>query len=531
MDYLRRAGRRHLVIGLASLGAVFLFTGLAAISGWSGFPLDDAWIHQTYARNFVASGRWEYTPGVTSAGSTAPLWTLLIAVGYLLRLPFLVWTYLLGGVALATLAGAGARLWCILYPQRTQMSLMAGLALVLTWPLIWAAASGMETLLFASLGLWILVIYLERLRWPMLRARNAIVEAEKTRTAGDAKTWMLLGALSGFLILIRPDGVILLFLVCLGLCVEQRSWSGRLAAPATLLATAFLPLLPYLLFNLWASGNLWPNTFYAKQAEYSTLLAEPFLSRLFRLQFFSLGGPEIGWRGSSAAHLFLLPGLVVMTWHAFSRDWGYKRVRLLLPLLWAGGHVFLYAWRLPVTYQHGRYLLPATPVWVIYGLAGWLSLFSFGRDSRAIQLAQRVAGLSFVVLLLVFLLLGARSYSTDVAFIEGEMVSVARWLSERTPADALIAAHDIGAIGYFAERPLLDLAGLLSPEIIPLLSDEAALGRHILASDADYLVTAPGWPYEEIIEQSAAMLLFTSNFAWTREQGVNNMAVYQLTVP
>lgn len=111
------------------------------------------------------------------------------------------------------------------------------------------------------------------------------------------------------------------------------------------------------------------------------------------------------------------------------------------------------------------------------------------------------------------------------------MVSVARWLSERTPADALIAAHDIGAIGYFAERPLLDLAGLLSPEIIPLLSDEAALGRHILASDADYLVTAPGWPYEEIIEQSAAMLLFTSNFAWTREQGVNNMAVYQLTVP
>jgi hypothetical protein len=313
--------------------------------------------------------------------------------------------------------------------------------------------------------------------------------------------------------------------------IEQQSWSERLSASAIVLGTAFLPLLPYLLFNLWASDNIWPNTFYAKQAEYGALLAEPFLRRLARLQFFSLGGRESGWRGSSAAHLFLLPGLMTTTWLVIRRDWASKRPRLILPLLWAGGHIYLYAWRLPVTYQHGRYLLAATPIWVTYGLAGWYWMFSLGTGRRIIQLIKRVAVLSFVALSLIFLVLGAQSYATDVAFIEGEMVNVARWLANRTPAGALVASHDIGAIGYYAERPLLDLAGLLSPEVIPLLTDEAALGRLILGSEATYLVTAPGWPYDSIIENGRAMLVYTSNFAWTREQGVNNMSVYQLTRP
>ena len=71
------------VIGMA------LFLGLAARDKL-GFPLDDAWIHQTYARNLARYGRLEFTPGVSSAGSTAPLWTLLLALGYVLHLPYLL---------------------------------------------------------------------------------------------------------------------------------------------------------------------------------------------------------------------------------------------------------------------------------------------------------------------------------------------------------------------------------------------------------------------------------------------------------
>ena len=93
-------------------------------------------------------------------------------------------------------------------------------------------------------------------------------------------------------------------------------------------------------------------------------LAQPLLVRGWQLLFFSLGGSQ------GSPHVLLLPGLVWASWLAVRHDWQEKQLLWLLPLLWAGGHVVLYAWRLPVTYQHGRYLLPAIPIWTLYGLAG-----------------------------------------------------------------------------------------------------------------------------------------------------------------
>jgi hypothetical protein len=147
------------LIALAVVLMMTLFVGLSAVQGGPGFPLDDGWIHQTYARNFAENGRFEYIPGVVSAGSTSPLWTLLLAVGYLLRLPYLAWSYLLGGLSLLWLALSGMRLWQMLWPEQAAKSWLPAVVLALTWPLVWAAASGMETLLFAALGMQILVIY------------------------------------------------------------------------------------------------------------------------------------------------------------------------------------------------------------------------------------------------------------------------------------------------------------------------------------------------------------------------------------
>ena len=40
------------------------------------------------------------------------------------------------------------------------------------------------------------------------------------------------------------------------------------------------------------------------------------------------------------------------------------------------------------------------------------------------------------------------------------------WLRDNTPEDAVVAALDIGAVGYASDRPVLDLMGLVSPEIL-----------------------------------------------------------------
>ncbi len=72
--------RKLLVYGLLAGFIVSIYVGVAASRGHSGYPLDDAWIHQTYARNWAETGQLAYVVGLPSAGSTAPLWTLLLSI-------------------------------------------------------------------------------------------------------------------------------------------------------------------------------------------------------------------------------------------------------------------------------------------------------------------------------------------------------------------------------------------------------------------------------------------------------------------
>ncbi len=512
LQNISHAKARYGVVVIVGFMMAGVFLVFANSQGGLGFPLDDAWIHQTYARNLVRNGRFEFVPGIVSAGSTSPLWTLLLALGYVFRLPYLWWAYLLGIGSLCWLSWSGMRVWRQMWPALAEKDWIAGVVLVMTWPFLWAAVSGMETIFFVALGVAIVVIY------------NATTVSNRV----SYRQFATLGALSGFLILTRPDGVVLIALVGLGVLLLPGTGMDRLKSALFFGGTAVLILIPYFLFNWFSSGTLWPNTFYAKQTEYASLLTTPLLQRFAQLLFFSLGGPAVGIRGMSGPHLLLLPGLVFAAWKAVQVDWSQQKLSATLPLLWAGGHIFLYAWRLPLAFQHGRYLLAAFPIWIIFGLAGWHMMLFSGKTSRLMWIVQQVSRFSFAGLIIVFAFLGARAYADDVAFIEGEMVTMAKWIAANTPETALIASHDIGAIGYFAERPLLDLAGLITPEIIPLLDDEPAMADYIFTSSAQYLVTAPGWPYDSVVKMSQSQHIFSTEHQWTVENGQNNMTIYLL---
>ena len=142
-------------------------------------------------------------------------------------------------------------------------------------------------------------------------------------------------------------------------------------------------------------------------------------------------------------------------------------------------------------------------------------------------MASRIWLSSTAVLFLAFWLLGARAYAIDVAVLEEEMVAVARWLDANTPPDAVIAVHDIGAVGYYTDRRLLDLAGLISPEVIPFIRDEAQLYAHIRKQGASYLVTFPSW-YPEMTAQPGVELVYLTGSPWAMLAGGDNMAVYRL---
>ena len=66
------------------------------VFGRLALPLDDSWIHLQFARNLAAGEGLAYQPGRWVAGSTAPLWTALLAIGYVLPVGPLAWAKALG---------------------------------------------------------------------------------------------------------------------------------------------------------------------------------------------------------------------------------------------------------------------------------------------------------------------------------------------------------------------------------------------------------------------------------------------------
>jgi hypothetical protein len=273
------------------------------------------------------------------------------------------------------------------------------------------------------------------------------------------------------------------------------------------------PFALYLLFNLIVSGHPWPNTFYAKQAEYASYLNLPFLERLGSeaLQ------PLIG------AGVVLLPGVVITILNAVRRrNWG-----ILAATAWLVGFLMLYAWLLPVTYQHGRYVIPVMPVYFLLGLAGFLE-FIMKRLSRLGWIIPTIWKLTIGVILVVFWGRGAFAYAQDVAVIESEMVDTARWVSVHAPPGALVAAHDIGALGYFGKHELVDLAGLISPEVIPFLRNEDQIAAYLTKRGVNYLVTFPDW-YPSLT--AGLSPIFSTNASFAPALGATNMAVYRWPAP
>lgn len=463
--------------------SLFLYLGYSLHYGGLGFPLDDSWIHQTFARNLALYGQWAYNPGEVSAGSTSPLWTILLSPGYLLPLDPRVWTYLLGAIFLSLTGWIARRLYLALFPRQEGLSYLLGLFLPLEWHLVWAAFSGMETILFIFLSL----LLLER----HLRESNPFI----------------LGLLGGLLILTRPEGIILLSLVAWDRVRRQLKspalWAKNLA---WLLFGVALLFAPYLAFHLLVAGHPLPNTFYAKRAEYLDSFA-PFWLRLVQLPRATLVGAQI----------LLLPGFI---WTLYQ---GVKeRKETLLLLVWWAAFFAIYTLYLPLPYQHGRYLMPTIPMLITLGLGGTVNILLH----RPWRVAKAVLAISTPLVLVLFWFLGARHYATDVMFIDRELVDVARWLREETPPQAIVATHDIGAVGYFSQRTLVDIAGLANPEVIPFIDDQERLLAYLEEKNVDYFVTFPSW-YPIIVTSPNFRLIYRTDYPWTVAAGFENNAIYE----
>jgi len=105
------------------------------------------------------------------------------------------------------------------------------------------------------------------------------------------------------------------------------------------------------------------------------------------------------------AQLLLLPGLLFGAWLTFKE----RRTGLIFIWLWWVGFLLLYGLRLPVTYQHGRYQIPAIAWVILLGVWGTARLLQkVPRRNIAMRALSRAWVLSLAVLVLAFVVIGRR---------------------------------------------------------------------------------------------------------------------------
>ncbi|MEA2600873.1 MAG: hypothetical protein QOF89_1865 [Acidobacteriota bacterium] len=490
----RRRLPAGLLLTLAGLVAClrYLLAEIARLKGGLGFPLDDSWIHLQFARNLARGLGLSYNPGHLVTGSTAPLWTALLSLLFLLPGSVIAWTKALGIVLHLAGIEATRRLARELGLTPGLAALAAGLTLATSW-LVWAALSGMEIPLFILLSLWGIILHL--------------------RERAEPRRFPLSAAVLAVAVLARPEGLLLLLLAFLDRFLDfapldftpgtEETAGGplRWRAPSlrTLLlgvAFAVCALAGPCLFYAWAGGSVLPTTWAAKGGggAHGLLPDQHYLFNVLGLFFHPQPWMTV-FAGAGAT--------------ALAARLGTSRDRGLLPALWLFGLPLAYSVLTPgptlMLGNFGRYYFPLFPILIVLGVLGFqgpVRALAARLPSRTLKIA--LAALGTAVLLAptaAALFRGESFYVQNVANVEESDVAVARWLAARVPPEAVLAVNDIGAIKYLLPNPIVDLASIATPEIRQEVKRATEAG--VPWNDAmvaaverrrpDYVVIFPAW--------------------------------------
>jgi len=452
-----------LAIVQAAAGMIYLFNSASGVpAGFDSFPLDDAWTHMVYARNFGESLQFFYNPGEPESGMTSPLWVMTVGLGWRVLGPFGVSLMATAKVIAFVLSFASAVLVMRIVTRVSgllRLGIVAGLLVAAEPTFAFASASGMEIALFAFLAL--------AASWAYMQGR--------LRTAG----WLFaLAAIS------RPEGYILLG-IALAASIARRLWQREhlelinkedarevldLLLPALILGGAWA------VYNYSVNGGLLPNTFYAKHRDMGLLplgnIANVLRGYYHQLGFFwtfvvpvtaTIASAGV-WmltraRRFHAAPLVLFPvaltyaaavnqPFVPTYWNFFTRRYLDAVIPFLVILIVLG---LLQAWRTLQVWRGTR--APADP--------SEAHVYNFGLNVLMVGLVL----LPFVGLPIKWGTL-PKEYSWDARSVDEVDVATGKWIAENLPADARIGVGDAGAMRFFGNRYTYDLVGLNSHEAI-----------------------------------------------------------------
>ncbi len=483
------AGRRDdLVVAVATLLPLVAFVlAERRLAGAGGFPLDDSWIHLHFARNIAEGAGFAYNPGVPVAGSTAPLWTLLLALGVVVggASPAMAKTL---GVVLSLAAGLVVRRAAQAWGASRLGALGAAVGLAWTGAMAWGALSGMEVPLAALLVAAALLAH--------ARGRD-----------GWTALWAALAVLA------RPEAIILVPLLAIA-----RPLTIRRAL--VFAAVTALVVSPAVAFSLATVGAPIPATAAAK-----------------------IDGGLVGWllgvREPASTTWLVRPAEFLRGWVAWLRltDWLLPMVLLpaLIGVWWRPGralavpalallaHPLAMALLAPYRdpgFQEGRYSIHLLPLAFV--------VLAAALGPRLTRLGLTLIG-AYLSLALVALPAAATRYGWAVQNINAMQVHLGHWVDAHLPRGGAIAVNDIGAIAYVSRREVIDLMGLVSPDVIRYhRSGEPGLMRYLAERCPGYVIVFPAWFPAMTARRDLLEPIYRVRLDHNTVAGADEMVVYRL---
>jgi len=163
--------------------------------------------------------------------------------------------------------------------------------------------------------------------------------------------------------------------------------------------------------------------------------------------------------------------------------------------------MFLAYWKdLPYLYQNGRYMMPAIPAFLALGIFGAAAAGELvGRNvfPPSMRWRELIPPLVIMLVPVVQFVAGAGAsrevYATACKYTDDRQVKTGRWLRDNVPPDAIIATHDIGAIAYYSQRRVVDMVGLVSPEMIANLHNLDSLVAFLARRHVTHLAVLRNW--------------------------------------
>jgi hypothetical protein len=455
---LRKAWRPHVLLASLHVGTALLFvasrdSGTTAAA--SGLPLDDSWIHLVYARGLAAFEGFAYNPGAQEAGSTSPLWSLLLAPLHWLK-PLWGGNVVYGakvlGVACAWVASLAAFRVVGRLTSSAAAAYAAAAILAVDPSLTFAKVSGMEVSLAVALPLGF--------AWCAAEGR-------------------LMGAviLLALAPLARPEHLLLL---PFGGAVLAALLKERQAPPRTwALALAPVVLVPagWSAFCQVVAGHALPNTWYVKHIP-PDLFGPRGLPRIAEM----LARAPWMWLGSGA--VLAVAGVVTIVRAAprprVRSDLALRALLIGYPPAFLIGVAATHNLQQAAPFYWARYAMPGIAGIAVLAAIGWgvvfqqtAALASAPARRRILVLALAAAGLLSVVRLPMRFREQVETYSWNSRNIDEVNVALGRWAAVNVAAHEWIAANDAGAIRYLSERPVLDLIGLNNASVLRDGRDQA----------------------------------------------------------